>query len=142
MMRFGGRRRQALPLAAEINITNLVDVAFVLLIIFMITAPILQGGIEVQLPEAPARPLENSEAVVVSVAKDGQVFIEKAPVTMQEFQTVMRTYVGGSDKPRPVMIKGDTNVQYGKVTEVLGILKEMNLEVSLAVEPPAKGRRR
>jgi len=142
MMRFGARRRRELPIAAEINLTNLIDVAFVLLIIFMITAPILQGGIEVQLPEAESRPIESSEAVVVSVAKDGQIFIEKAPVTMQEFQTVMRTYVG-TDQPRPVTIRGDTNVPYGRVTEVLGILKEMSLEVSLAVEPPARpGRRR
>ena len=134
MMRTGRRRRAALPIAAEINITNLVDVAFVLLIIFMITAPILQGGIEVQLPEALARPIESSESVVVSIAKDGTVFIEKAPVTMREFETVMRTYVG-SDNKRPVTLKGDKAVPYGNVAEVVGILGSMGVNLSLAVEP-------
>jgi biopolymer transport protein TolR len=134
MMRMGRRRRAVLPIAAEINITNLVDVAFVLLIIFMITAPILQGGIEVQLPEAQARPIESSESVVVSIAKDGSIFIEKAQVTMKEFETVMRTYVG-TDSKRPVTLKGDKGVPYGSVAEVVGILGSMGVNLSLAVEP-------
>ena len=139
MMRFGGRRRRNMAVNAEISITNLVDVAFVLLIIFMITAPILQGGIEVQLPEADSRPLEASEAVTVSVAKDGSVFIEKAKVSMQEFEGVMRTYVG-PDAKRPVILRGDRATAYGGVAEVFGVLARMGADVSIAIEPAPQRR--
>ena len=68
-------RRERMRVNAEINFTNLIDVAFVLLIIFMITAPIMQGGIELDLPDAESTPLTTSETVVVSVARDGAIVI-------------------------------------------------------------------
>jgi biopolymer transport protein ExbD len=134
MMRFGGRRRRALAVNAEISITNLVDVAFVLLIIFMITAPILQGGIEVQLPQAEARPIDTPDAVVVSVAEDGGLFIEKTRVTDDEFEDVLRAHIGDA-QDAIVTVKGDRAVDYGRVTTVLGYLNRMQVSIALAVEP-------
>ena len=69
----GLRGRSDLPMNADVNITSLVDVAFVLLIIFMITAPMMQGGVDVQLPKAEARPLQSKDAMVVSVSRDGKI---------------------------------------------------------------------
>jgi biopolymer transport protein ExbD/biopolymer transport protein TolR len=136
-----GRHRRGLPVNAEINITNLVDVAFVLLIIFMITAPILQGGIELQLPEAESRPLENSDALVVSVARDGSLFIDRTRVeSIEEFEQVVPTLIGG-DAKRPVSIKGDRGVEYGRIMEVMGVLMKLEItNVSMAVEPPRRNR--
>jgi biopolymer transport protein ExbD len=134
MMRFGGRRRRNMAVNAEISITNLVDVAFVLLIIFMITAPILQGGIEVQLPQAEARPIDTPDAVVVSVAEDGGLFIEKTRVTDDEFEDVLRAHIGDA-QDAIVTVKGDRAVDYGRMTTVLGYLNRMQVSIALAVEP-------
>lgn len=137
MLRMGGRRRQRrLSMAAEINITNLVDVAFVLLIIFMITAPILQGGIEVQLPEADATPLQSNEAVVVSVAENGDIYVEKVRVeSIEELERTFSAYVS-NPKEQSVMLKADQNGRYGRAVEVLGVLKRLGVEnVGLTVEP-------
>jgi len=133
-MKFGGRRRRQMSVNAEISITNLVDVAFVLLIIFMITAPILQGGIEVQLPTAEARPIETPQAVVVSIADDGGLFIEKTRVTDEEFEDVLKAHIG-DDPETVVTVKGDKAVDYGRVTTVLGYLNRMQVNIALAVEP-------
>jgi biopolymer transport protein ExbD len=119
---------------AEISITNLVDVAFVLLIIFMITAPILQGGIEVQLPQAEARPIATPDAVVVSVAEDGGLFIEKTRVTDDEFEDVLRAHIGDA-QDAIVTVQGDRAVDYGRMTTVLGYLNRMQVNIALAVEP-------
>jgi biopolymer transport protein ExbD len=134
-MRFGGRRRRAMAVNAEISITNLVDVAFVLLIIFMITAPILQGGIEVQLPQAEARPIDTPDAVVVSVSEDGGLFIEKTRVTDDEFEDVLKAHIGDNEDV-VVTVKGDQAINYGRVTTVLGYLNRMQVKnIALAVEP-------
>jgi biopolymer transport protein ExbD len=136
MLRVGGRRRRRLPVNAEINLTNLIDVAFVLLIIFMITAPILQGGIEVALPEADAAPITTSDALVVSVARNGDVYVEKVKVaSLDEFETVFKTYASG-EKRKQVTLKGDRGVPFGTVVDVLGRMMRLDVaDVGLAVEP-------
>ena len=130
MLRVGGRRRRRLPVNAEINLTNLIDVAFVLLIIFMITAPILQGGIEVALPQADAAPITTSDA------RNGDVFVEKVKVaSLDEFENVFRTYATG-EKRKQVTLKGDRAVPFGAVVDVLGRMVRMDIaDVGLAVEP-------
>jgi biopolymer transport protein TolR len=134
MMTFRRKRRE-LPVNAEINLTNLIDVAFVLLIIFMITAPILQGGIELQLPEADARPLDTAEAVTVSIARDGTYYVEKAKVgSLRELEAVLKTYTG-DDKDRPVTVSGDRRVEYGYVAAVLGLINRMGLTPQMIVDP-------
>lgn len=134
MMRFSGRGRRQLPVNAEINLTNLIDVAFVLLIIFMITAPILQGGIEVTLPDAEARPLDAKEPVTVSIDRDGQYYVEKAKVaSIAELETVLRTYTGGETK-RSVVLSADQAANWGAVVQVLAIGNKLDLEIGAVVE--------
>ena len=81
-------RGDDLPIRAEINVTSLVDIAFVLLIIFVITAPMLQGGVEINLPRGDVQPLPSTEnPFFVSVQEDGRVFVENTLLTMDEFQS-------------------------------------------------------
>ena len=137
------RSRQAtngLPVRAEINVTSLVDVAFILLIIFMITAPILQGGVEIEIPRAPAAPLRASEGIVITIDRTGQIYLEDTPVTMEEFDASVVQVIKRRD-PETVYVKGDANVAYGVVLKVIGKLKEAEIEsVSLVAEPEEEGR--
>jgi biopolymer transport protein TolR len=142
-IRNGHRRRRGLPVNAEINITNLVDVAFVLLIIFMITAPILQGGIELALPDVQAAPLTSGEGVIVSISSNGTLYIDQVEVSRDEFPAQYRAYVGERDA-KAVFLRGDREVPYGRVMEVIGIMEEIGIaEVSLITEPQPRpqGRR-
>jgi len=143
MMRIRGNRDGdvgGLPVRAEINVTSLVDVAFTLLVIFMITAPILQGGVEVTVPQAPAAPLQVSEGVVVTVDRDGTIYVDDVEVTRDEFAATIGPLVERSDGGT-VYVKGDTDVPYGAVLWVIGTLREAEIEaVSLVAEPEPRRR--
>jgi biopolymer transport protein TolR len=120
---------------AEINLTNLIDVAFVLLIIFMITAPIMQGGIELNLPEADVSPLTSSEAVVVSVARDGRIYLGETTVTEDELRQTLPMYMADHEG-EPITVKGDEGTTYGRVLRVVGILNALGFTaVNLAADP-------
>ncbi|MFW6193243.1 MAG: ExbD/TolR family protein [Gemmatimonadota bacterium] len=124
-----------MPVRAEISVTSLVDVAFTLLIIFMITAPILQGGVEITVPRAPARPLETTEGVTITVDDDGQVYLGEAPVSMDEFDATVVQAIRREGSPT-VYVRGDAEVGYGRVLQVIGRLKEADVDnVSLVAEP-------
>src|SRR4029450_5905800 len=91
--RGGLRGHGELPLNADINVTSLVDVAFVLLIIFMITAPIMQGGVDVKLPRAEGRPLEPKQGLVVTVDRDGNIFVDQAGMSYEDFRATFPAFV-------------------------------------------------
>src|SRR5687768_3607548 len=105
-MRSGRRRRH--HISAEISMTNLIDVAFVLLIIFMITAPIMQGGIEVQLPEAESDPIEATDAITLSITERGEMFLGETAVTMGELRSVLESQRAARPNA-PVNIQVDKN---------------------------------
>jgi len=112
---------EQLPLVADINVTSLVDVAFVLLIIFMITAPIMQGGVDVQLPRAEARPLQPRQGLVVTVNRDGEVFIDDDALTYDEFRATFHAVVQARD-PTGLYLRGDSRVSYGQIVRVLAVM--------------------
>ncbi|MCH9015283.1 MAG: biopolymer transporter ExbD [Gemmatimonadetes bacterium] len=112
---------EQLPLVADINVTSLVDVAFVLLIIFMITAPIMQGGVDVQLPRAEARPLQPRQGLVVTVNRDGEVFIDDDALTYDEFRATFQAVVQARD-PTGLYLRGDSRVSYGQIVRVLAVM--------------------
>ena len=95
MAREGLRGHGELPLEGGINVVSLVDVAFVLLIIFMITAPIMQGGVDVQLPRAEARPLQPREGLVVSVDRQGSIFVDETAQRQVLVDAVNEVVVNG-----------------------------------------------
>ena len=133
-------RHLGLEVQAEINVTSLVDVAFTLLIIFMITAPIIQGGIEIEVPRAPSAPLQASEGIVITIDREGQLYLDDTPVTLDEFDAAVVQVIRRRD-PETVYVKGDTNVSYGTVLRVIGKLKEAEIEaVSLIAEPEDQRR--
>src|SRR5438067_6167333 len=80
------RRRERTPLNAEINVVSLIDVVMLLLVIFMITAPIMQGGVDVRLPTAEARPLEPKSGMVVTVNKAGEIYIDETKLSYEDFR--------------------------------------------------------
>ncbi len=130
------RRGQDFSMMADVNMTNLVDVALVLLIIFMITAPIMQGGVQVALPRAEARPIASPSGVTVSVSADGRIWVGEVPVsTFEEFQRLYPQYVRGKGL-REAYLRADSTVPYGRVLQVLGMMKRLDVaEVGLVAEP-------
>ena len=113
------RQRVGLPVRADINVTSLVDVAFTLLIIFIITAPVLQGGIEVNLPEGPVQVVEASDDQIIVSIDDAEVLhIGDAPVPDAAFDVTIGELIRdrGADV---VFVKGDSAAAYGRVARAL-----------------------
>ncbi len=103
---------------ADINVTPLVDVMLVLLIIFMVTAPMLATGIKVNLPNAKtAQPLENKEPVIVVVTKDGALSVGKDPVSRDELAATVKARLGGPNGV--VQLRGDRDAAYGDVVSIM-----------------------
>ena len=124
---------------SEINVTNLVDVVLVLLIIFMVTAPLLQSGIEVRLPQTAAAAEQPSEGIVVTIKKDGGVFIRTdkddiytAPENRErDFEQAIRSHPGAK-----AYIRADNEANYGLVIEIIGIMKAHGVnDVGLVTQP-------
>lgn len=134
------------PLMAQINMTPLVDVMLVLLIIFMIAAPMLHQGIEVNLPEADADtlPLRVDDPLVLSMNAQGLVFVQNTPIhPSQLIERLMPLLTARGDKS--VFLKGDRDLPYGKVIEVLDILHRGGItQIGLVTEGtwPESGRSR
>lgn len=120
--------------SAEINVTSLVDVAFTLLVIFIITAPILQGGVEVNVPKARTESISTPEGVIVSITRDGQIHIGEAAAGWEEFEAAL-TDVVRKEQARNLYLKADEGVPYGQVLRVLGAMKSLDVEtVGLVAE--------
>jgi biopolymer transport protein ExbD/biopolymer transport protein TolR len=134
-----GDQRGDLPLNADINVTSLVDVAFVLLIIFMITAPIMQGGVDVQLPRAEARPLDPKEGMVVTVDRSGQIFIDNNAVSYEDFKVTFPSLVTAK-KPNGVFLRADNRVPYGDVVRVLAVIRLSGVQGVGLVAEEEQGR--
>jgi biopolymer transport protein ExbD/biopolymer transport protein TolR len=124
-----------LPLNADINVTSLVDVAFVLLIIFMITAPIMQGGVDVRLPRAEARPIEPKSGLVVTVDRSGRIFLDQSPLSYADFRATFPAFVR-SRHPTGVYLRADGRVPYATVVQVLAVIRGAGVsDVGLVAEP-------
>jgi biopolymer transport protein ExbD/biopolymer transport protein TolR len=130
----GLRGHGELPLMADINVTSLVDVAFVLLIIFMITAPIMQGGVDVQLPRAEARPLQPKEGLIVTVDRAGRIYVDEDPLSYAEFRAAFPVMMR-QRRPSGVYLRGDARVNYGQVVRVLALMRAAGVgDVGLVAE--------
>lgn len=128
-------RERGLGASAEINVTSLVDVALTLLVIFIITAPMLQGGVEVSVPRAQTEPIESPQGVIVSVDRAGNVFIGEDPVRWEEFSAAFPEAVRRAGA-QSVYLRADEAVPYGRVVQVLGAMKSAEVAtVGLVAEP-------
>jgi biopolymer transport protein TolR len=127
---------------AEINVVPYIDVSLVLLIIFMITAPLLQTGVDVDLPQAEAKMVDpvQDPPVVVSIDAAGHLFLDAGAQEDVEVDTgslAGKVMAALQDKPnRPVLIRGDKSVDYGKVVTVMALLKQAGVPtVGLMTKP-------
>jgi biopolymer transport protein TolR len=130
-------------LVAEINVVPYIDVMLVLLIVFMVTAPLLMQGVEVELPQAPSEPIENDqdEPVIVSIKEDSTLYIDlggdpNQARPLEEIQDIVSRVL--AEKPNtPVMVWGDTAVPYGQVVALMTALQNAGAgSVGLVTEPP------
>lgn len=113
---------------AEINVTNLVDVVLVLLIIFMISAPLLQSGIDVELPKTQAAALDQeAEGVVVTIDNKGGIFINDVWSLLDNFKTDLDRELQKIGV-ESVYLRADSSVNYGRVVDVISKIKEMGIE--------------
>lgn len=130
------RRRSSYGSMASINITSLVDVTLTLLIIFMLTAPYIQGGVEVNLPEAETRKTIVKEGPVISITSNRQVFFQEQAVEMADMNLLLSPYV--EDKETiPVYLRADEEVPYGFVLKVMAAVeREGFLNLSLVTDQP------
>jgi len=106
---------------AEINVTPMVDVMLVLLIIFMVAAPLLTSGVPIDLPDSKAKAIsdEDNKPIEVSVSKDGRIFVGETEVSNERMVTILNSMTE-SNPDRRIYIRADKGIDYGKVMQVLG----------------------
>jgi biopolymer transport protein TolR len=120
---------------AEINVTPLVDVVLVLLIIFMVTAPFLQGGLEVDLPKVATHSLDVHEGLIVSVRRGGEIAVGERVVPSGQFEDALRRAHAGD---RPVYLKADRSVPYGDIVALIARLRRAGIASLGLVTQPAE----
>jgi biopolymer transport protein TolR len=131
----GSQRR---PMA-EINVTPLVDVVLVLLIIFMVTAPFLQGGLQIDLPKVATRGLDVREGLIVSVRADRTVAIGERVVPLAGLEDALER---ARAQERPVFLRADQRVPYGLIVELIARMRRAGVaSLGLVTEPPRRDRR-
>jgi biopolymer transport protein TolR len=127
-------------MVSQINVTPLVDVMLVLLVIFMVTAPIIQQGVEVTLPSVKAEALPGKEEqFVVSITKDGQIYLNDAKLSADDLSGKLKAI--GQERPdREVFIRADDQVPYGEVIKTMAAIKAAGIEnVGMVTEMPTGG---
>jgi len=140
------RRSRRAPLA-EINVTPLVDVMLVLLIIFMVTAPLLKAGVPVELPDSRAKALaEERDQLTISLTRDGEVYLDDAPLAPGELAERLANVTPGADGKLPlVTLRADRALDYGRVMAVMGELNRAGftsislVTVAVGGEPALSG---
>ena len=129
------RRGERLALNAEINVVSLIDVMMLLMIIFMITAPIMQGGVDVNLPKAEAKPLEAKSSLVVTVDKAGQISVDETKLSYAEFRASFKALAAQRAKDG-VYLRADEGVPYGTVVQVLAVMRNAGVsDIGMVAEP-------
>jgi biopolymer transport protein TolR len=131
----GGRRYKPL---AEINVTPLVDVMLVLLVIFMVTAPLMTSGVSVDLPKTDAKPLNtDSTPLTVSIDAQGKIFLQNQEVALPELVAKLQAIAAG-DANRRIFVRGDKDISYGLVVQVMATIAQGGFtKVALLAQPPS-----
>jgi biopolymer transport protein TolR len=136
-------RRKRKRLMSEINVVPYIDVMLVLLIIFMITAPLLTQGVKVDLPQAASKPVDTQdrETLVVTIDRDGRYHLDDRRIAPEELKRRVQAILRARPQT-PVMIRGDRNVGYGVVVKAMALLQSAGApSVGLITETPAATER-
>jgi len=122
---------------SEINVTPFVDVMLVLLIIFMVTAPLLQYGVDVDLPDSSRQPLEiPKEQVILSIRKDKTLYLDRYPVALSDLEKKLKAVFAGK-KEKQIFLQADKSVPYGFVVQAMAAIKEAGIDnMGLITETP------
>jgi len=136
----GGRRGRYSPMA-DINVTPMVDVMLVLLIVFMVTAPLLTVGVPVDLPTTESSQMVGQdEPLVISVNAQGEVFLQETPITLEQLVPRLLA-ITENKKNTQIFVRGDAAISYGKVMEVMGTVNLGGFNrVALLTQLPQPGR--
>lgn len=133
-----GHRRQLGTSLSEINVTPFVDVMLVLLVIFMVTAPMIQSGISVNLPQAETDSTPAEEGLTLTIKADRYIYIENSIINEFLLEQKLKEYFFGKEK-KIVFLKGDDSLPYGYVIRIMDIAKKAGVEVvGLMTRPPEK----
>ncbi|HEY2165388.1 MAG TPA: biopolymer transporter ExbD [Gemmatimonadaceae bacterium] len=129
------RRRPRYELNADVNVVSLIDVMLLLLVIFMITAPMMQGGVDISLPQAQSRPLESKDGLAVTVNSKGEIFIGTEKFSLGDVRVSFKT-VAQNRTRNGVYLRADKSVDYGLVVQILAIMRGNGVaDVGLVTEP-------
>lgn len=139
-MAFTNNRGSTQTSLSEINVTPLVDVVLVLLVIFMLTAPILQSGIEVNLPKTHTVRLVKAEKVVVTIDKEQTVYVGNDPANINLLGSMVQKKLG-NNPDSPVFIRADAAVPFGTIAEVMDVLKQAGITNVSFVTTPLRTKR-
>ena len=128
---------------AEINVTPFVDVMLVLLVVFMVTAPLLSVGVPVDLPKTAAAPLSNpDEPLVISINAKGEIFLQESLIPMENLTARLEAVTGQNENAR-IFVRGDKAIEYGQVMALMGNISAAGFrKVSLLAELPDKPKRK
>ena len=123
---------------SEINVTPLVDVMLVLLIIFMVTAPLMTSGVSVDLPKTDAKPLNtDSQPLTVTIDASGKIFLQDQEVQLPELVAKLQA-IAQNNQDRRIFVRGDKDLAYGRIMEVMGTITQGGFtKVALLAEQPA-----
>ena len=138
--RSNGRNAGRYRPMSEINVTPLVDVMLVLLVVFMVTAPLLSVGVPVDLPQTQAPPInEPKEPLVITVNREGAVFIQETSVSIDSLVERLQS-ITGSNPDAVLYVRGDKDINYGRILEVMSLVSAAGFrKVSLVAEMPKTG---
>jgi biopolymer transport protein TolR len=128
------------PTLCEINVTPMVDVMLVLLVIFMVTAPLMQQGVEVDLPKVSAKPVETEQEknLILSITKDKKIFIGQTEVLREELATKL-TANEKIKKDKEIFLQADRTIPYGFVVDIMATLKDAGIEqLNMMTDPSEK----
>ncbi len=134
----GGERRLG-PAMSEINVTPFVDVVLVLLIIFLLTAPMLLGGIDVRVPKAETRTAQPEERITITITRSKGVFLENTPTTLQRLEAFLKT-VRQKNPRAAVFVKADEGAPWGTAVAVMDRVKRAGIDrLGIVTEPVPPG---
>jgi len=129
------RRRERFALNADVNVVSLIDVMLLLLVIFMITAPMMQGGVDLTLPKAQAKPLESKGGLTVAIDRAGRIQVNDLALTLPEFRAAFAALSRKQGKDG-VYLRADQGVNYGLVVQVLAIINAAGVsQVGMMTQP-------
>ena len=129
------RRRHRFELNADVNVVSLIDVMLLLLVIFMITAPLMQGGVDIQLPETNAKPLESKDGMNITVNSKNEIFVDNDKMDISQFRLLFKS-ISKNRTRNGVYLRADRNVPYGTVAQLMAIMNGAGVtNVGLVTQP-------